>query len=396
MTVGLPATVLLINLACGAKSCTLQKLPTIPLTLASYVDLHAILIFVGWVLFQALLAVVPLGRVARGQPLKSGGRLDYRCNGFIALGVSLITLGGLIYLGFPVTVVYDKFTQLAVTAMAFSCILSVCLYVRSRSVAAKYKAPGGSSGNPVYDFFMGGELNPRVGPLDLKFFCELRPGLIGWVMLNAVFVLKAHSAGTLTPALVAVSSFQALYVADALFFEDSILTTMDIVHDGFGFMLAFGDLCWVPFLYCLQTRFLLDHPVEWHPAAVLAFVLLNLLGYIVFRGANSQKDRFRKDPHNPLFASFSKIPTPSGKKLLASGWWGLSRHPNYLGDLIMALAWSLPCGCGSALPYFYPVYFLALLVHRAARDDALCRVKHGQAWDRYCREVPARIIPYVY
>lgn len=27
-----------------------------------------------------------------------------------------------------------------------------------------------------------------------------------------------------------------------------------------------------------------------------------------------------------------------------SGWWGVVRHPNYLGDLIMALAWSLPCG----------------------------------------------------
>lgn len=27
-----------------------------------------------------------------------------------------------------------------------------------------------------------------------------------------------------------------------------------------------------------------------------------------------------------------------------SGWWGMVRHPNYLGDLIMALAWSLPCG----------------------------------------------------
>lgn len=33
-----------------------------------------------------------------------------------------------------------------------------------------------------------------------------------------------------------------------------------------------------------------------------------------------------------------------GKRLLVSGWWGLCRHPNYLGDLIMALTWSLPCG----------------------------------------------------
>jgi hypothetical protein len=28
------------------------------------------------------------------------------------------------------------------------------------------------------------ELNPRIGSLDLKEFCELRPGLIGWLVLN--------------------------------------------------------------------------------------------------------------------------------------------------------------------------------------------------------------------
>jgi protein-S-isoprenylcysteine O-methyltransferase Ste14 len=43
------------------------------------------------------------------------------------------------------------------------------------------------------------------------------------------------------------------------------------------------------------------------------------------------------------------IPTTTGKKLLVSGWWGMCRHPNYLGDLMMALSWSLTCGkfdCG--------------------------------------------------
>ena len=28
------------------------------------------------------------------------------------------------------------------------------------------------------------ELNPRWGSLDLKEFCELRPGLIGWCVIN--------------------------------------------------------------------------------------------------------------------------------------------------------------------------------------------------------------------
>lgn len=30
----------------------------------------------------------------------------------------------------------------------------------------------------------GRELNPRIGTFDLKEFCELRPGLIGWAVIN--------------------------------------------------------------------------------------------------------------------------------------------------------------------------------------------------------------------
>ena len=37
-------------------------------------------------------------------------------------------------------------------------------------------AKGGDTGNAVYDFFIGRELNPRWGAFDWKSFCELRPG----------------------------------------------------------------------------------------------------------------------------------------------------------------------------------------------------------------------------
>jgi hypothetical protein len=36
----------------------------------------------------------------------------------------------------------------------------------------------------VYDFFIGRELNPRLGAFDLKEFCELYPGLIGWLAID--------------------------------------------------------------------------------------------------------------------------------------------------------------------------------------------------------------------
>ena len=49
-------------------------------------------------------------------------------------------------------------------------------------------------------------------------------------------------------------------------------------------------------------------------------------------------------------------PVVGGGKLLVSGFWGWSRHFNYVGDILMALSWSLPCAFGSVVPYFYPIY----------------------------------------
>lgn len=74
-----------------------------------------------------------------------------------------------------------------------------------------------------------------------------------------------------------VCAFHALYVFDAVGNEPAILTTMDITTDGFGFMLAFGDLVWVPFTYSLQARYLLEHPVALSAPAVVAILALQAL-----------------------------------------------------------------------------------------------------------------------
>nr|XP_028691489.1 delta(14)-sterol reductase isoform X1 [Macaca mulatta] len=222
---------------------------------------------------------------------------------------------------------------------------------------------------------------------------------IGKVVINLVMLLaemKIQDRAIPSLAMILVNSFQLLYVVDALWNEEALLTTMDIIHDGFGFMLAFGDLVWVPFIYSFQAFYLVSHPneVSWPMASLI--IVLKLCGYVIFRGANSQKNAFRKNPSDPKLAHLKTIHTSTGKNLLVSGWWGFVRHPNYLGDLIMALAWSLPCGFNHILPYFYVIYFTMLLVHREARDEYHCKKKYGVAWEKYCQRVPYRIFPYIY
>lgn len=59
------------------------------------------------------------------------------------------------------------------------------------------------------------------------------------------------------------------------FLQEAVLTTMDITHEGFGFMLAFGDLVWVPFTYSLQAHFLLYHPQPLGLPRALLICLIN-------------------------------------------------------------------------------------------------------------------------
>ncbi|XP_021494057.1 delta(14)-sterol reductase TM7SF2 isoform X3 [Meriones unguiculatus] len=336
-------------------------------------------------------AIVHLARPA-------GGALPAACaQGFQALVLTALLVGLGLLAGLPLGALPGMLLPLAFATTVTSFIFSFLLYAKALVAPASALAPGGNSGNPLYDFFLGRELNPRLGSFDFKYFCELRPGLIGWVFINlALLMQEVELRGSPSLAMCLVNGFQLLYVGDALWYEESVLTTMDIIHDGFGFMLAFGDLAWVPFTYSLQAQFLLYHPQPLGLPMALLICLIKVIGYYIFRGANSQKNTFRKNPSDPSVAGLETIPTATGRQLLVSGWWGMVRHPNYLGDLIMALAWSLPCGVSHLLPYFYLFYFTALLVHREARDEQQCLHKYGHAWQEYCKRVPYRIIPYVY
>lgn len=68
---------------------------------------------------------------------------------------------------------------------------------------------------------------------------------------------------------------------------------MDITTDGFGYMLAFGNLTWVPMVYGLQARYLAFHPVELGLVNSALISALIVAGIVIFRQSNSEKFEFR-------------------------------------------------------------------------------------------------------
>lgn len=150
-----------------------------------------------------------------------------------------------------------------------------------------------------------------------------------------------------------------------------MLTTWDIINEEFGYMLVFGDYVFIPFVFSIQCHYLLNYPDLEGVGNYLFFVfnmVLFAVGYYIFRTSNSQKNQFKTDPNKEIWG---EKPKTVGGKLLISGFWGLGKHMNYTGDLIMALAYCLPCGIQFG-GYFYAIYLTILLTHRAFRDDAKC------------------------
>ncbi|MCW2542424.1 MAG: erg [Frankiales bacterium] len=352
--------------------------------------LKSMVVIIGWVGYQAILQVLLPGRRALGLPLPDGGRLEYRLNGLLSLLVTIVLLTVLLIGTNTPAWVVGNLGPLLSTTNIVALGVTVFLLLRGRH------EPGDSPG-PIRRFWYGSELNPRIGRFDLKLFFEARPGLVGWVAIDVCLAARQQQEHVLSASMILVCAFQLAYVLDYFVHEEAVLSTYDIRHEKFGWMLCWGDLVWVPFLYTVQARYLADHDPGLGASALTAITVLNAAGYVVFRRSNLQKHTFRNNPQTPVWGEAPHfITTANGSLLLVSGWWRLARHINYLGDIAMSAAWCLLCGFDSPLPYLYIAYFVVLLVHRERRDNRICQAKYGADWTEYRARVPYRIIPGVY
>lgn len=378
----------------------------------------ALTLFCSWLLFQAALAFLPdflhkmlpsyQGGVMMGAVTPAGLTLPYQINGLQAWVIShfLFLVGAFRFEWFSPTIIFDYWGPLLWVVNGVGFFLAAVVYLKAY-LFPTHPEDRKFSGNSIYDFLMGIELNPRIGSLDLKLFFNGRPGIVAWTLINFSFACAQYSLyGTVTNSMILVNFLQALYVLYFFWKEAWYLKTIDIHHDHFGWMLAWGDSVWLPYMYTLQALFLVFHPIELS-LSYAAFVLgLGLVGFWIFASSNNQKDRFRNETHpSPFWGKETKwIPcsyktqdgTVRESRLLTSGWWGIARHMNYTGDLILSLAYSLACGTAYVFPYFYFAFLLILLVHRCIRDEGRCQSKYGTHWKEYCAQVPYRLIPGVW
>lgn len=374
-------------------------------------DLKCWTAYLTWFFGLALLDLIIPGKNLKGTVLRDGTQLNYKINGIYLSSIGIIILMARLYQSenyyLPeLQFLYDNQVKLTIITCIFSFLLANFVYIISFIPLTKQNgfgtnerilSPNGNSSSGFYNWFIGRELNPRIGSWDIKLYCELKPGLLLWFLINLSCIHNQyHDFGKVTDSLILVNFLQAIYVFDGVLNEEGCLSMIDVVTDGFGFMLAFGDLAWLPWTYSIQTRYLAlpenFYELGWFNTSLI--IAMNILGYYIFRSANKQKSDFKRGKLDHL--NLKSIETKTGSKLLCDGWWKKSQHMNYFGDWLIGWSWCLPTGFQTPITYFYVVYFGTLLVHRQTRDEAKCSEKYGETWEEYKQQVPYKIIPYVY
>lgn len=127
------------------------------------------------------------GVMGQGKPLlhDGGKQLPYYCSAYTSWYATLAIAAALHVTGiFPLYTLIDEFGSIMTVAILSGFLNSIIVYVQAIVRGRTHRL----TGYPIYDFFMGAELNPRIGILDFKMFYEVR---IPWFIL---FLITASVA----------------------------------------------------------------------------------------------------------------------------------------------------------------------------------------------------------
>ncbi|KAM4879952.1 delta(14)-sterol reductase TM7SF2 [Sylvia borin] len=322
----------------------------------------------------------PSGGLGGGRGVPSGvAALTAVGSGLLALGGAL---GGALALGVPLPPLCPLVPPLAAAASSVAFGLGFLLLLRRR-------LRGGGNGHPVYEFFVGGELGSPLEPPESVHW--ERVGLCAWLLVLAAALGEQQRLwGSPSLPLALVVAAQGVLVLRRL----RELNEKSPPGPG-GFLGVFGALAWGPFGGSLPALLLLQRPQNGlGRAGGAACGGLYALGLWIFHGATTQRSLFSRDPQDPRVAGLPTIPTATGQVLLAGGWWGLVRRPDDLGELLMALGWTLPCGLSP--PLLLLLVGAVLRELRAVVGERRQRRRFGGAWAGLCQRVPHRLLPLIY
>lgn len=258
--------------------------------------------------------------------------------------------------------------------------------------------------NIIENFYIGQELYPIFHNLNIKFIINCRIGMMLWatlliIYINSQYIMYRKS----NPAMKVNFILQMIYIFKFFYCEKGYTNSLNIMHDKAGYYICWCYLVLVPSFYTLSSYHLVSYKgTNSENSKILLFT--GLLGIILTYWIDYQKKLFRET--NGKCKIFGKRPKylnvfyldnhdrHQTNKLLLSGFWCISKHFNYVTELIVAYSWCLCCS-NSIHRYMYPIFLTGFLLHRAERDSERCNNKYFN-WHRYCEIIKYKMIPGIY
>jgi protein-S-isoprenylcysteine O-methyltransferase Ste14 len=352
--------------------------------------LAPVIIMAVIILLNALLPA----RNVKGYITKPGSteKMEYRLNGIL---VFIVTVSMWVLLSVTGVIPFDFLYTYRWYGLAGACILGLAftlvLVLPYRKVRESF----------VADLFLGRVENLQVmkGRIDIKMWLYLA----GATMLELnVLSFTAHHIVTfnenISPGIILSAALLTWFVVEYLIFEEIHLYTYDIFAERIGFKLGWGCIVFYPYFYPVGLWATVSLPNPGTPSWLLVlYAVVFFSGWMLARGANMQKYFFKRDHQRSFLGITPEFISDGDRKVLVNGFWGLSRHINYLGEILMASGIILCTGYpGLVWPWLYPLYYVLLLFTRQYDDDSRCSMKYGKLWEEYRKRVPWRIIPRIY
>ncbi|XP_049955187.1 delta(14)-sterol reductase LBR-like isoform X3 [Schistocerca serialis cubense] len=310
------------------------------------------------IIFQALLSIVPIGKVVSG-PLTKLGILKMRLNGIFAALFALVLSSSVCYFKREVAdIVVSVYSEAAVSAMLVGIVFSLILYRRGGKLPISYRNPYGSKGFMWYDFWMGQEVTPRIGKFDVKLILH-RFSILIVITLNMLIATKAYSQGVeeeILRSVIISTILQSLYSLHFIFHEDLYLYSFLAISEGVGYMIAVGFMTF-PFILTFTTKAILDYRLKASLTEMYIVLCFYTIGQILLQSSSHRKMLSLKYPVTSVWR-VNVLPK----------WSAAVQTRAYMGEIIIYWALALVAGTTYLGIFIIPSAFTVTVLSRAFRE----------------------------
>ncbi|XP_049845946.1 uncharacterized protein LOC126298596 isoform X23 [Schistocerca gregaria] len=310
------------------------------------------------IIFQAVLSIVPIGKVVSG-PLTKLGVLKMQCNGIFAALFALVLTSSVCYFKREVAdIVVSVYSEAAVSAMLVGIVFSLILYRRGGKLPISYCNPYGSKGCMWYDFWMGREVTPRIGKFNVKLILH-RFSIIIVIALNLLIVTKAYLQGVeeeILRSVIISALLQSLYSVHFIFHEELYLYSFLAISEGVGYMITVGFMTY-PFLLTFTTKAILDYRLKASLTEMYIVLCSYTIGQILLQSSSHRKMLSLK---HPVTSAWRVNALPK--------WSAAVQIRAYMGEIIIYWALALVAGTTYLGIFIIPSAFTVTVLSRAFRE----------------------------